>query len=222
MHWPGGTPRERHLDGFGHGDAQQAGAAVKTIVPSESIFLMLNSIGIMKDAPNPAGALAFLKFFLSDDMQNIIMNQLGISVAVDSNVKVTNTTLADGLGGKTPAEVLQDRLRAGLGGPGQDGRLGPAPLSSLYSEIAEVARIRAARPVTSGGDQARRLIPAGPRVTHHRTSPQPKEEQSDHYRQRPSRFRPLPVRPRPRSRRTTPESQGVPAALPRSCCYTAS
>ena len=119
---------------------QQAGASIKTVVPSEGAFLMLNSISIMKHAPNPAGALAFVKFFYSDYMQNIIMNQLGISIAVDSNVKVTSKTLSEGLGGKTPAEVLQTAYVPDWGALVKTNSSGQSPLADLYTEIAQVAK----------------------------------------------------------------------------------
>jgi ABC-type Fe3+ transport system substrate-binding protein len=119
---------------------QQAGASIKTVVPSEGVFLMLNSIGIMKDAPNPAGALEFLKFFLSDDMQNVIMNQLGISIAVDSNVKVANKNLADGLGGQTPAQVLKNAYVPNWADLVKTDASGQSQLSSLYTEIAAAAK----------------------------------------------------------------------------------
>jgi ABC-type Fe3+ transport system substrate-binding protein len=119
---------------------QQAGASIKTVVPSEGAFLMLNSISIMKHAPNPAGALAFVKFFYSDYMQNIIMNQLGISIAVDSHVKVTSKTLSEGLGGKTPAEVLQTAYVPDWGALVKTNSSGQSQLADLYSEIAQVAK----------------------------------------------------------------------------------
>ena len=119
---------------------QQAGASIKTVVPSEGAFLMLNSISIMKHAPNPAGALAFVKFFYSDYMQNIIMNQLGISIAVDSNVKVTSKTLSEGLGGKTPAQVLQTAYVPDWAALVKTNSAGQSQLADLYTEIAQVAK----------------------------------------------------------------------------------
>jgi ABC-type Fe3+ transport system substrate-binding protein len=119
---------------------QQAGASIKTVVPSEGAFLMLNSISIMKHAPNPAGALAFVKFFYSDYMQNIIMNQLGISIAVDSNVKVTSKTLSEGLGGKTPAQVLQTAYVPDWAALVKTNSSGQSQLADLYTEIAQVAK----------------------------------------------------------------------------------
>jgi ABC-type Fe3+ transport system substrate-binding protein len=114
-------------------------ASVKTVVPSEGAFLMLNSIAMMKNAPNKAGALAFLKFFLGDSMQSTIMNDLGISIAVDSNVKLTNKDLGVGLGGETPAEVLKTAYVPDwrkLVAPDASGK---SQLSTLYDEIATVA-----------------------------------------------------------------------------------
>jgi ABC-type Fe3+ transport system substrate-binding protein len=118
----------------------QAGASIKTVVPSEGAFLMLNSMGIMKNAPNPAGAAAFVKFFLSDAVQNNIMNELGISIAVDSQVKVTNKSLAAGLGGETPADVLKTAYVPDWASLVKTNSDGQSPLATLYSEIATVAK----------------------------------------------------------------------------------
>jgi ABC-type Fe3+ transport system substrate-binding protein len=119
---------------------KQAGASIKTVVPSEGAFLMLNSISIMKNAPNPAGALAFVKFYFSDYMQNVIMNQLGISIAVDSNVKVANKSLAEGLGGKTPAEVLQNAYVPDWAALVKPDSSGQSALTTLYADVAKAAK----------------------------------------------------------------------------------
>lgn len=118
----------------------EAGAPVKTVVPSEGAFLMLNSISMMKNAPNKAGALEFLKFFLGDQMQNTIMNKLGISIAVNSNVKLTNKNLAKGLGGETPAEVLKTAYVPDWGKLVKPDASGKAQLTTLYDEIAAAAQ----------------------------------------------------------------------------------
>jgi ABC-type Fe3+ transport system substrate-binding protein len=118
----------------------QAGASIKTVVPSEGAFLMLNSISMMKNAPNPAGAAAFVKFFLSNAVQNNIMNQLGISIAVDSQVKVANKSLALGLGGETPADVLKTAYVPDWSALVKTGSDGQSALSDLYTEIASVAK----------------------------------------------------------------------------------
>jgi ABC-type Fe3+ transport system substrate-binding protein len=94
----------------------------------------------MKNAPNPAGAAAFVKFFLSNAVQNNIMNQLGISIAVDNQVKVTNESLAEGLGGETPAEVLKTAYVPDWATLVKTNSAGQSPLSNLYSEIAAVAK----------------------------------------------------------------------------------
>ena len=119
---------------------KQAGASIKTVVPSEGAFLMLNSMSIMKNAPNPAGAAAFVKFYLSNAVQNNIMNQLGISIAVDSQVKVTNESLSEGLGGETPADVLKTAYVPDWSSLVKTGSDGQSQLATLYSEIAGVAK----------------------------------------------------------------------------------
>jgi ABC-type Fe3+ transport system substrate-binding protein len=119
---------------------KQAGASIKTVVPSEGAFLMLNSMSIMKNAPNPAGAAAFVKFFLSDAVQNDIMNQLGISIAVDSQVKVSNESLSEGLGGETPADVLKTAYVPDWSSLVKTGSDGQSQLAELYTEIAGVAK----------------------------------------------------------------------------------
>jgi len=119
---------------------KQAGASIKTVVPSEGAFLMLNSISMMKNAPNKPGALAFMKFFLSNYMQNVIMNQLGISIAVDGNVKITNKSLAEGLGGKTPAQVLQTAYVPDWAALVKTNSAGQSPLVDLYNEVAKAAK----------------------------------------------------------------------------------
>jgi len=119
---------------------KQAGASIKTVVPSEGAFLMLNSISMMKNAPNKAGALAFVKFFFGDYMQNVIMNQLGISIAVDSNVKVASKSLAEGLGGKTPAEVLQNAYVPDWATLVKTDSSGQSPLAELYTDVAQAAK----------------------------------------------------------------------------------
>ncbi|HEY4226448.1 MAG TPA: extracellular solute-binding protein [Pseudolysinimonas sp.] len=77
---------------------QQAGGAVKTVIPSEGAFVMLNSISMMKNAPDGSAAKKFVAFFLDKWMQNQIMNKLGISVAVDKDVKLDNPALEKALG----------------------------------------------------------------------------------------------------------------------------
>lgn len=119
---------------------KEAGAAVKTVVPSEGAFLMLNSISMMKNAPNKAGALEFLKFFLGDSMQDTIMNNLGISVAVDSHVKLTNKDLAQGLGGETPDEVLKTAYVPDWSKLVAPDASGKSQLSTLYDEVAKAAK----------------------------------------------------------------------------------
>ena len=118
---------------------KQAGASIGTVVPSEGAFLMLNSISIMKHAPNPTGALDFVKFFLSNYMQNIIQNQLGISIAVDSNVKLTNTSLDAALGGETPAQVLKTAYVPDWAALVKTGSDGQSQLADVYAEVAKAA-----------------------------------------------------------------------------------
>jgi ABC-type Fe3+ transport system substrate-binding protein len=78
---------------------EQAGGAVATVNPEEGAFVMLNSISIMKDAPHPEAAQKFVSFFLDSWIQDQIMNQLGISIAVNSDVELVNENIADILGG---------------------------------------------------------------------------------------------------------------------------
>lgn len=119
---------------------KETGASVKTVVPSEGAFLMLNSISMMKNAPNKAGALAFLKFFLGDSIQNTIMNKLGISIAVDSHVKMNNKDIAKGLGGETPAEVLKTAYVPDWAKLVAADTSGKSQLSVLYDDIAKAAK----------------------------------------------------------------------------------
>jgi ABC-type Fe3+ transport system substrate-binding protein len=100
---------------------------------------MLNSISIMKHAPNPTGALDFVKFFLSNYMQNIIQNQLGISIAVDSNVKLTNKSLDAALGGETPAQVLKTAYVPDWAALVKTDSSGQSQLAGVYSEVAKAA-----------------------------------------------------------------------------------
>lgn len=79
--------------------AKQAGGSVQMIVPEEGVYLMLNCISMMKNAPNRENALAFIDFYLSPKRQNNIMNELGISVAVNSTVPVNNEELTSVMGG---------------------------------------------------------------------------------------------------------------------------
>jgi ABC-type Fe3+ transport system substrate-binding protein len=118
---------------------KQAGASIGTVVPSEGAFLMLNSVSIMKHAPNPTGALDFVKFFLSNYMQNIIQNQLGISIAVDSNVKLTNKSLDAALGGETPAEVLKTAYVPDWAALVKTDSSGQSQLADVYTEVAKAA-----------------------------------------------------------------------------------
>jgi hypothetical protein len=68
------------------------------------------------------------------------MNQLGISIAVDSNVKVTSKTLSEGLGGKTPAQVLQTAYVPDWAALVKTNSSGQSQLADLYTEIAQVAK----------------------------------------------------------------------------------
>lgn len=119
---------------------KQAGASIGTVVPSEGAFLLLNSISMMKNAPNPTGALDFIKFFYSNQMQNIIQNQLGISIAVDSNVKVTNKSLSGALGGEAPAQVLKTAYVPDWSTLIKQNSSGQSQLSTLYTDLDAAAK----------------------------------------------------------------------------------
>lgn len=86
---------------------KQAGGNVSSAMPDRPI-LMLNGLGIIKNSPNPEGAVKFLDFFLGTYVQEFIMNKAGTSIAVNSTVKLTNEDLVKiGLGGIAIPDVLK-------------------------------------------------------------------------------------------------------------------
>jgi len=86
---------------------QQAGGNLQSVIPEEGALIMLNSLAILKNAPNKDAAVKFLNWFLSEYVQNDIMNNLGISIAVNSNVELTNEGLKEiGLAGHSVKEVM--------------------------------------------------------------------------------------------------------------------
>jgi ABC-type Fe3+ transport system substrate-binding protein len=88
--------------------AGQAGGAVLGSPPEDGAFLMLNSISVMKNAPNKDNALKFVDFYFSPSVQNNIMNELGISIATNGTVELTNEDIAEtGLGGSSVEDVLE-------------------------------------------------------------------------------------------------------------------
>ena len=84
----------------------QAGGNVQLINPEEGVFMMLNSMSIMKNAPHKDAAVKFIEFYLSAKRQNNIMNELGISVAVNSTVPVNSEVLSKSLGDLTFADIV--------------------------------------------------------------------------------------------------------------------
>ncbi len=88
--------------------AEQAGGSVLGQPPEDGAFLMLNSITVMKNAPNRDNALKFLNFYFSPKVQANIMNELGISIATNGSVKLAKDNIAKtGLGGQTVDQVLK-------------------------------------------------------------------------------------------------------------------
>jgi ABC-type Fe3+ transport system substrate-binding protein len=87
---------------------QQAKGAVAASPPREGAFVMVNSMSVMKHAPNLDGAFRFIDFYLSKQVQDNIMNTLGISIATNSTVPLTNAKLAKiGLGGHSVPSILK-------------------------------------------------------------------------------------------------------------------
>jgi ABC-type Fe3+ transport system substrate-binding protein len=89
--------------------SEQVGGDVEASLPEEGGFLMINSINMVKDSPHPDAALKFLEWYLSPWAQDDIMNNLGISIAVNNSVELTNDKIASvGLGGNALADVLEN------------------------------------------------------------------------------------------------------------------
>jgi ABC-type Fe3+ transport system substrate-binding protein len=87
---------------------QQAGGTIASSVPEINPVLMLNGLSLIKNGPNPEGAVAFINFFLDTYVQDFIMNIAGTSVAVNNRVELTNQDLVKvGLGGVSLEEVLE-------------------------------------------------------------------------------------------------------------------
>ncbi|OUM99109.1 MAG: hypothetical protein BAA04_06510 [Firmicutes bacterium ZCTH02-B6] len=117
-HWVGTVGEVVQALSFGEADlspasighimlaVQMAGGDVASAVPDRPV-LMLNGLGIVKNSPNPEGALKFVNFFLGEYVQDFIMNFAGTSMAVNSSVPLTNTALVRiGLGGVAVEDVL--------------------------------------------------------------------------------------------------------------------
>lgn len=86
---------------------KQAGGTIASSVPEINPVLMLNGLSMIKNSPNPEGAVAFINFFIDTYVQDFIMNIAGTSVAVNSTVELTNNDLVEiGLGGTPLDEVL--------------------------------------------------------------------------------------------------------------------
>jgi len=86
---------------------QQAGGNIQSVPPEDGSWLMLNSIVIIKNCPHKDAAVKFVNWYLSEYAQNDIMNNLGISIAVNNNVKLTNESIKKiGLAGHTVDEVM--------------------------------------------------------------------------------------------------------------------
>ena len=86
----------------------QAGGNVQSVPPEEGAFLQLNTISIMKNCTNKDAAVKFINWFLSEHAQNDIMNDLGISISINNNVKLTNEDVREiGLAGHSVDEILE-------------------------------------------------------------------------------------------------------------------
>jgi len=87
---------------------QQAGGNVKSVIPEEGSWLMLNTIAIIKNCPHKDAAVKFVNWYLSEYAQNYIMNNIGISIAVNNNVKLNNEAIKEiGLSGHSVDEIVK-------------------------------------------------------------------------------------------------------------------
>lgn len=87
---------------------QQAGGNIQSVPPEDGAWLMVNSIAIIKNGPNKDAAVKFINWYLSEYAQDDIMNNLGISIAVNSNVKLTNEAIIEiGLAGHSVDEIME-------------------------------------------------------------------------------------------------------------------
>lgn len=86
---------------------QELKAPVYSIVPEEGGIFDDNTVMLIKNAPDKDNALQFINFMLGQYYQNEIMNVVGVSMAVNPNVQLTNTNLMSiGYGGKTADYIL--------------------------------------------------------------------------------------------------------------------
>jgi len=88
----------------------EAGGNVQLLNPEEGCLMMLNSMTIMKNAPNYDAAVKFMEFYLSPERQNNIMNELGISIAVNNTVEMNSEALTAPLGDLTLDDIMSDAL----------------------------------------------------------------------------------------------------------------
>nr|WP_106790310.1 extracellular solute-binding protein [Massilistercora timonensis] len=88
----------------------EAGGNVRLTNPEEGCFIMMNSMTIMKNAPHYDAAVKFMEFYLSPKRQNNIMNELGISIAVNNTVEMDSEALSVPLGDLTTQEIIDNAI----------------------------------------------------------------------------------------------------------------
>lgn len=88
----------------------EAGGNVRLTNPEEGCFMMLNSMTIMKNAPHHDAAVKFMEFYLSQKRQNNIMNELGISIAVNNTVEMDSQALSVPLEGLTTQDIIDNAI----------------------------------------------------------------------------------------------------------------
>lgn len=88
--------------------SNKSSGKIAAALPEDGAVLMLNGLGILKGAPHKEAAAKFVNFFLSTNVQNFIMNDKGVNLAVNSKVTLTNDKIQSvGLGGHSVDEVLK-------------------------------------------------------------------------------------------------------------------